>query len=142
MSKDTSEFLAKVPLFRGLSRHDLERIANRMREREYKAGDNIVEQGAVGIGLFIIVEGSAEVVRTHPDGSRLKLDTVGRYDFFGELSLLEDTPRTASVIALEATHCLALSKLDFLDELESDPVIAIEMLKELAARFRRLVVQL
>lgn len=136
------QFLARVPLFRGLKEKQLKTLTHRMKEIEYKAGDTIVEQATMGVGLFIIGRGTAEVIRLHGDGSRIVIDTLEVYDFFGELSLLDEAPRAASVIARTEMICLVLSKLDLMDELRSDAEIGIEMLKTLAHRFRQMLVKM
>lgn len=135
-------FLTSVQLFHGLKDRQLKQIAKRTRERFYKKDDLIVEQGKMGVGLFIIESGQVEVIRTRPDGTSFVVDKLGPTQFFGELSLLDEAPRTASVIALEDTHCLALSQLDFIDTLHEDTEMAVVMLKELAARFRRALANL
>lgn len=140
--EEIAEFLAKVPLFKPLKMSQLEKLAQRVRERDYVAGDVIVEQGVIGIGLFIVARGPVKVIRIHADGNQRELDTLDRFDFFGELSLLEDAVRTASVIADGDCKCLVLSKLDFLDELDDDPAMAVPMLKEIASRFRRILATL
>ena len=137
MTDQMEKFLATVPLFRNLKDRQIKRIASRVRERTYQAGDVIVEQGKMGIGLFVIVTGEVDVVHVHPDGSTHKLNTMYEKDFFGELSLLDEAPRTASVIANGDVTCLALTKLDFLDVLSEEPDMAVEMLKTMAQRFRR-----
>lgn len=137
---EISRFLTKVPLFRSLKERQIRRLAERIRERDFKVGEVIVEQGNPGIGLYIIVNGEARVVRRMSDGTGVtELDRLSRTQFFGELSLLEDAPRSASVIADADMKCLVLNKLDFLDELEQEPEMAIQMLKELAHRFRRII---
>lgn len=139
---DIAEFLAKVPLFKDLNNRQINRIAKRIRERDYEAGDMIVEQGQPGIGLYIMVRGEAKVVRKLLDGSERELDRLKRTDFFGELSLLDEAPRTASIIAEESVKCLILLNLDFIEELQAEPDIAIEMLKELARRYRRVMTRM
>jgi CRP/FNR family transcriptional regulator, cyclic AMP receptor protein len=138
-TKDIVEFLAKVPMFSKLKPKQLEQLAARARVRDYEQGSAIVEQGTEGIGLYIMARGIAKVLRVHPDGTSTEIDTLERFDFFGELSLLDEAPRSASIIATEPVKAVVLSKLDFLDELEDDPAMAVVMLKELAHRFRRLV---
>lgn len=140
--EEIAEFLAKVPLFKPLKKRQLEKLAHRVRERDYSAGDVIVEQGVIGIGLFVVVRGPVKVIRIHADGTQRQVSELDRFDFFGELSLLEDAVRTASVIADADSKCLVLSKLDFLDELEDDPAMAVPMLKEIAQRFRRIMTNL
>lgn len=132
-------FLKKVPLFRSLKEQQIRKMAKRMKRRDYNDGDVIVEQGQMGIGLFVLANGQVEVHRKHTDGTTTHLDTLDETDFFGELALLDEMPRTASVIAKGEVACLALSRLDFMDELHEDPDIAIAMLKEMAMRFRRII---
>ena len=86
-------FLSRVPLFQALKDDQLTTIAKRFTEREFKEGEAIVEQGKMGIGLFIIIEGETEVRRIHADGSSVALSKLGSTDFFGELALLEDVRR-------------------------------------------------
>ena len=133
----TTASLAGVPLFRGLKRRQLERLAQRFVLREYAPGEAIVTQGTGGEGVFIIIAGQAEAVREQPDGSKVVLNTFGPTDFFGELALLDDGLRTASVIATEATQCLVLTRWDFLAALKNDVEMGITVLQELAKRFRR-----
>ncbi len=81
----------------------------------------------------------AEAIREYPGGAKQVVNTFGPTDFFGELSLLDEEPRTASVIATEPTQCLILTQLDFLSALREDADIPIAVLKELAKRFRRVM---
>ena len=71
------------------------------------------------------------------DGEEVVVDTFGPTDFFGELAMLHEGPRTASVVATEETECLALSRWEFLAKLRTDPEMAIALLAELAERFQR-----
>jgi len=132
----TMNFLARVPLFRGLKKRQLERLARRFVPREYAAGDIIVTQGQGGEGFFIVVSGKAEAVRQRSDGASVVVNTFGPTDFFGEMALLDDGLRTASVVATEATQCLVLPRWDFLAALREDVDMAIAILEELAKRIR------
>ena len=134
-----TRFLHTVPMFQGLNERQLNRLAKRFKERTYAKGETIVTQGTLGIGLFIIEKGNVEAVREHNDGSKSVVNQLGSTDFFGELSLLDEAPRTASVVAVEDTICLVLTQLDFMSALQEDADIPIVMLKELAKRFRRLM---
>lgn len=134
-----SRFLHTVPLFAGLEPKQMARLARRFSERAYGAGETIVNQGSLGIGLFVIETGRADAVRVHPDGSKQVVNQLGPTDFFGELSLLDDAPRTASVIAAEDMKCLILTQLDFMSALREDIEIPIVMLKEMTKRFRRVM---
>lgn len=137
--EEITEFLGKVPMFRELKSGQLKKLAQRARVRDYAEGEAIVEQGSEGIGLYIMARGTAEVKRIHADGETRHIDTLERFAFFGELSLLDDAPRSASVIATSEVKTVVLSKLDFLDELEDEAQMAIVVLKQLAHRFRRIV---
>ncbi|MGQ9815688.1 MAG: cyclic nucleotide-binding domain-containing protein [Candidatus Roseilinea sp.] len=132
----TAQFLERVPLFRSLNRRQIEVLAKRLVERKFSAGTAIVTQGQGGEGLFIIVTGRAEAIRERGDGSRVTVNTFGPTDFFGELALLDDGLRTASVIATEPTQCLVLGRWDFLAEINRDAEMATLILQELARRFR------
>jgi len=135
--KETVKFLAQVPLFQGLKEHQLERLAGRLVERSYTAGQDIVTQGKGGAGLFIILSGAAEAVRVRSDGTKTVVNTFGPTDFFGEMALLDDEPRTASVVATQDTQCLVLSQWELMGEMRRDADIAIAILQEVVRRFRR-----
>jgi CRP/FNR family cyclic AMP-dependent transcriptional regulator len=135
--KKTAEFLHRVPLFCGLNKRQLERLAAKFVSRDYPAGQAIVTQGKGGEGFFIIESGGAEVIRERADGEKVVVNTFGPTDFFGELALLDDGLRTASVVTTEATQCLVLTRWHFMGVLREDTDMAITILEELAKRFRR-----
>jgi CRP/FNR family transcriptional regulator, cyclic AMP receptor protein len=135
--KQTVGFLQNVPLFHGLNNRHLEHIAKRMVERQYSPGQPIVTQGHGGEGFFVVVSGKAEAFRERSDGDKVPVNSFGPTDFFGELALLDDGLRTASVIAAEPTQCLALTRWDFLTVLREDAEMSVLILQELAKRFRR-----
>ena len=132
-------FLHTVPLFQGLGERQLQRLAKRFKERTYAKGEAIVNQGTMGICLFILESGRADVIYDAADGDRTVVNQLGSTDFFGELSLLDDAPRTASVVATEDAKCLVLAQLDFMDALREDADIPIVMLREMARRLRRIM---
>jgi CRP/FNR family transcriptional regulator, cyclic AMP receptor protein len=134
-----TRFLHTVPMFQGLNERQMTRLAKRFKERTYAKGETIVTQGTLGIGLFVVESGKVDAVREHSDGTKTVVNTLGPTEFFGELSLLDDAPRTASIVATEDTVCLVLTQLDFMSALQEDADIPIVMLKELAKRFRRLM---
>ncbi len=129
--------LSKVPLFQGLKDRQLQRLADRMVERNYAAGDLIVKQGQGGEGFYVLISGKAEAARERSDGEKVVVNNFGPTDFFGELALLdEDGVRTASITVLEPTTCLVLTRWDFLAILRQDADMAVEILQEMAKRFR------
>lgn len=134
--KELINTLQKVPLFASFKSRHLEKLAKHFAERKFNAGDEIVKQGSGGIGFFVIASGRVDVVRVRSDGELIKLNTFGPGEFFGELALLDDGVRTATVVALEPTLCLVLTRWDFLAVLKEDPDMAIEVLEQMAKRFR------
>ena len=132
-----TQILGRVPLFSGLSEKQLKKLANRLTKRDYPVGQAIITQGKGGEGLFILSEGIAEAVRVQPDGETTTVNAFGVNDFFGELALLDEGLRTASVIAKSDVSCLILTRWDFKGILKNEPEMAITMLEEMAKRFRR-----
>jgi len=132
-----ADFLARVPLFRALKQRQVESLAGSMIPRKYAAGETIVTQGKDGIGLFVLVSGKAEVVRTGIDGSTATLNVFGPTDFFGELALLDGGPHTASVVAVEETECLVLAHWEFVGKLKMDPEMVTTIMQEVVRRFHR-----
>ena len=124
--------LARLPLFAGISAESMSRLASVAGEQEFAAGAFIVRQGQVGTGLYLIVDGSVNVVR----GAGDVVATLKPGDFFGELSVVDQQPRNANVQASEPTTVLAIASWDLLSLLEHDPALALNMIKGLAARVR------
>lgn len=136
-------FLSKVPLFSGLKDRQVQRLSDRMVERKYASGDLIVKQGQGGEGFYVLTSGKAEATREKGDGEKVVVNTFGPTDYFGELALLdEDGVRTASIVAVEPTVCLVLTRWDFLATLRQDADMAVEILMEIAKRFRLALNQL
>jgi CRP-like cAMP-binding protein len=134
---DNVSFIDKIPLFSGLNNRQKKQLSRRFITRTYKAGDSIVTQGKGGAGLFTIVSGHAEAVVESADGDKTVVNRFGPTDFFGEIALLDDGPRTASVVATEDTDCLILSRADFISSMKNDADIGVVISQELAKRFRR-----
>ncbi len=133
------QILMRIPLFSGLRRRQLDRIARRFVDRDYKEGEAIVTQGKSGEGFFVILSGEADAVHRRADGTTVVLNPLLPGDFFGEMALLTDQPRTASVIAKEPTRCGVLTRWDFLGVMKEDSEMAVSVLQELAARFSKLL---
>jgi CRP/FNR family transcriptional regulator len=132
----TVEILGKVPLFENLKKRQLQNLARIFVDRVCAPGEVIVPQGRDGYGFFVIASGKAEAVREKADGSKAVVNHFGSGDFFGELALLDNGPRTASVIATEETECLILPRENFLGVLKRDGEMAVDIMVELAKRFR------
>ena len=126
-----ARLLGEVALFSSTTAKGRAAIASRTVEVEFPKGRRIARQGAIEAGFFLIVKGSASVVR---DGQTLA--RLGPGEFFGELALLDRQPRMASVTADEPTTCLALPSWEFQGLLEDEPGIAAAILREAARRLR------
>jgi ATP-binding cassette, subfamily B, bacterial len=116
--------LRRVPLFADLPAEALVAIAGRMEMERYAPGDTIIQQGDVGDKLFMLDRGQVEVTVHNGEGSEHHLNTLHEGDYFGEIALLLDVPRTASVRALGPVQALTLSKADFRTLVDRLPGIA------------------
>jgi CRP-like cAMP-binding protein len=113
------------------SEKQLQFIATRVEELDFKAGKVLCQQGKSGGEFFIVLSGEAEVER---DGK--VVDTIKVGDHFGEISLIDDGPRTATVTAKTPLHCLVLSPRQFQDVLHQDAEIAVHILRDVTKRLR------
>ena len=128
---DPATLLATVPLFSGLDNKKRNSISTQGKVMSYKAGDNIVEEGAMGVGFYLILDGKAEVRK----GAKV-LANLGKGQFFGEMSLIDSEPRSADVVAVSPTSCWALSSWAFDSVVKTHPDIAVVMLREIVKRLR------
>ena len=131
------EVIVQVPLFGDLSKRELQILAANCREREYPAGATLLRQGETGVGLFIITGGKVRVAQRSADGEERDLGTFERGAVLGEMSLLDDLPRTATVTALEPTRALVIPVWDFRAALRESPDISIKLLGVLSRRIRQ-----
>jgi CRP/FNR family cyclic AMP-dependent transcriptional regulator len=125
------ELLSKVPLFSELSKRELDSIAGAGKEIRHRKGAVLAKEGASGLGFFLIVEGTAVV--TVGGKPRTKM---GPGDFFGEISLLDGGPRTATVTAETPMRLIGLTQWVFRRLVEHNPSIGMKMLKVMASRLR------
>jgi CRP/FNR family transcriptional regulator, cyclic AMP receptor protein len=130
-AKDVMAQLARVPLFSGCSNRDLQLIARVVKDVTHPAGTVIAREGEPGVGLFVIVEGQAEVTI----GGKRKAK-LGPGDFFGEIALLDGGPRTATVTTLTDVKLLGLTEWVFRGLMQEHPGIAVKTLQQMAGRLR------
>jgi CRP-like cAMP-binding protein len=128
LSADT---LKKVPLFADLDGRELQQIASSMRERRFRAGDTVTQEGAGGVGFFVVQEGEAEV----NVGGETK-GVVGPGDYFGEIALINESPRTATLTARTDMLCYGMTPWDFRPLVESNSAIAWKLLTAMAEKMR------
>jgi CRP-like cAMP-binding protein len=123
------DLLRQVPLFADASRRELREISLVADEVVVPAGSVLAREGAAGQELVVIVEGAADVTRRGR-----KINSVGSGDFVGEIAILTDQPRTASVKTTQPTHALVLTRRDFRTLMRRVPSIQVKVLEALARR--------
>jgi CRP/FNR family transcriptional regulator, cyclic AMP receptor protein len=125
------EMLKRVPLFSELDNRELQQIATSMRERRFRAGDIVTQEGSGGVGFFVVEEGEAEVnVGGETRG------TIGPGDYFGEIALINESPRTATLTARTDMLCYGMTPWDFRPLVESNSGIAWKLLTAMADKMR------
>jgi CRP/FNR family transcriptional regulator, cyclic AMP receptor protein len=129
MDDNRIELLRRVPLFSGLDSRDLRDIATTMKERRFSAGDVIAQEGQTGVGFFVIEEGEA---RVEVDGEEVR--RLGAGDYLGEIALIAEAPRTATVTAETDLVALGLTSWEFRPIVETNASIAWKLLETLAKR--------
>jgi CRP-like cAMP-binding protein len=134
---NTADFLATVPLFKSLDAAEIGRFEEAVREKTYPKGSVILFEDDPGDALFIVREGRVKVVLVAEDGREVILGILGIGEYFGELSLIDDQPRSAHVIAMEDATLLVLRRDDFRKRVEANPAVAWTLLAELSRRLRR-----
>jgi CRP/FNR family transcriptional regulator len=127
----STDTLKRVPLFAGLDEKELEEIASSMRERRFKSGDTVTQEGAGGVGFFVVEEGEADVTV----GGEAK-GSVGPGDYFGEIALINESPRTATLTARTDMLCYGMTPWDFRPLVESNSTIAWKLLTAMAEKMR------
>jgi CRP-like cAMP-binding protein len=131
MATNVVDLLAGMALFADLQRPQLESVAHTFEEEMFADGQPIIRQGLGGSNFYVILEGEAAV---RVDGQDLA--TLGRGDFFGEVSVLLGEPPTADIVALRAMRCLALSAAEVPEFLVAHPRVMLRMLQAEARRLR------
>jgi len=129
--------LDSIPLFAHLDEEELARIGNVARERPYPKNSIILFEDDPGDALYVVVSGRVKVVLIGEDGREVILSTMDSGDFFGEMSLIDDEPRSAHVIAMEDSRLLVLRRDDFHRCLDTTPRIALGLLRALSKRLRQ-----
>jgi CRP-like cAMP-binding protein len=126
-------FLRTVPIFSEVSDRDLREIAGNLKQRSYSAGETLVDEGEGGVGFFIVESGTASVTRGGGD----TLATVGPGDHFGEVALLANSPRTATITADGDLSCWGMSAWAFRPMLKAQPSVTLKLLEGLARQTAR-----
>jgi CRP/FNR family cyclic AMP-dependent transcriptional regulator len=131
MASAHTDLLRRVPLFSDLERRELDELANSLKERTFRAGETVSQEGQGGVGFFVIEEGEARVSVRGDERGRL-----GPGDYFGEIALIAETERTATIIADTELKCLGMTFWDFRPFVEGNGKVAWKMLQVLAKKLR------
>jgi CRP/FNR family cyclic AMP-dependent transcriptional regulator len=126
------ELLQRIPLFAELEPRELERLSGSFKERTFEAGQPVATEGEGGAGFFVIESGEASVTVHGDERGRL-----GPGDYFGDVAMIDQGDRTASIKAESDLKCYGLTFWDFRPIVESEPRIAWPLLQAMAKRLRR-----
>ena len=128
--------LEDIEFFKGMNMSELTELAGMMKEIKYKKNTIVINQGDNSRSLFVIVYGRLKVFATDEEGNQTIFTFLNNGDFFGELSLLDDAPRSATVFTLEDTTVLNLDHVKFKDFMDSHPKACWPLFKSLTSRIR------
>jgi CRP/FNR family transcriptional regulator, cyclic AMP receptor protein len=134
--EENKAFLRRVPLFAGLTESQLEILASGTVRRNYPKGRTIVAEGEPSQSLYILLSGRAKVQRSDTEGKEVILAVLMSGEFFGEMSLIDDAPRSASVITLESCDFLAINKENFKAMLNQNADLGMAVMRGLVRRLR------
>ena len=132
-----TDFLSTVPLFRELDRAAVRGFAELTREQRFAKGALIVTEGDADDALFVVRSGEVKVVPVGDDGREVILNVLAVGDHFGELALIDGRPRSAHVVATQASSLLVLRRADFRRQVEQSPAVAWGLMVELSRRLRQ-----
>jgi CRP-like cAMP-binding protein len=141
VSTDAAELLAGTSLFGGLDEKALQGLAEQTVRRSLDKGQHLFRQGDGGESLYVVIEGLVKVSVSSGDGGEMVLTTLSPPDVFGELSLVDEGPRSASAVAVEPSTLLALDRRALLDVIRRYPQPVDDLLRSLGALIRRLTDQ-
>ena len=128
--------LKEVGGFEGLSDQQISLLTDRAAVRSYSKGAIIVNEGDEGTSLFVILSGSVKTFLSDENGKEVVLSTQGAGEYFGDLALFDDEPRSASVMALEPCKVMIITKAQLREAIREDPDIGLSLLHGLAKRVR------
>jgi CRP-like cAMP-binding protein len=129
------DILRKIDIFTGLDEKLLRKVADTAIVCTYGAEETVIREGEMGIGMYFILKGRVAVVRNQ-GGAEVRLAEIGAEHFFAEMALIDEKPRSASVVTMEATECLLFTRDTFLRLMEKHPSLSIRLARVLAERLR------
>lgn len=136
-----SEFLHRVPTFENLSDRELRTLEPMVYVRRYTHNESIFQQGDPSLGMYIVKTGAVKIIRRSPGGQPRLIATLTAGEFFGELGLIDDAPRSAAAVAHDATETIGFFKPDLMTLIRRNPDLGLKIFRNLAktmaARLRR-----
>jgi len=130
------KILEKVPLFYGLSPEAMQNLVQATTRKTYPKDTTLVEENETGETLYMIFSGKVKVTNIGPDGKEVILSVLGPGEFFGEMALLDDEPRSATVVTMEKTEMISLRRKEFFFLLENNKEILAKLLSTISGRLR------
>jgi CRP-like cAMP-binding protein len=134
-TKDEDEIytiLHQVPLFQELSRREIGKLESILHHRVFAPNESIVQEGELGAGMYIVISGQVEITQQGEEGNIQHLATFGPGDFFGEQALLDESPRTASAIAVTTCQAVGFFRPDLLELIDSNPHLGLKIVMRLS----------
>lgn len=128
----TEDLLSKVPAFKMLSPRELKEVAAIVHKREYRSGEPVFYQGDPGLGMYIIQDGAVSITIAGKDGEQQELVTLSEGDFFGELALLDESPRSANALCKDDCSLIGFFRPDLFDLIEKKTSLGIKIVLQLA----------
>ncbi len=139
---EKAERLTQTRIFHDFGEEEIKRVASIAMEKIYPAGKDIISEGTVGEGLFVIIEGEVNVNKCLPESEEIEtLAILGPGDHFGEMALIDGRIASATIVAMQSTVCFVLKRDDYYDMIAKEPIIAMKLYrfytKTLCERLRR-----
>jgi CRP/FNR family transcriptional regulator, cyclic AMP receptor protein len=128
----TEDVLSKVPAFANLAPRELKEVAAIVHKREYRAGEPVFYQGDPGLGMYIVQDGEVSITILGKDGNERELVLLSDGDFFGELALLDESPRSANAICKTDCTLIGFFRPDLFDVIEKKNTLGIKIVIKLA----------
>jgi CRP/FNR family transcriptional regulator len=135
MMKNAADYLAKISIFSNFKKEDLQHLAEKSRYCSYNIGDVIIQEGDRDGRLFVLINGKVDVVKSYRTKKAKRLRTLAAPCYFGEMALIDEMVRSATVVARGNVKALSLDQWNLYEEIEKYPTLAIELLRMLYRRF-------
>lgn len=126
-----SDLLGDLPLFELLTRSELQKLERIVHIRMFTAGETVIRANAPRLGLYVVQAGSVQVVRRNPDGTSRPIGKIGAGELIGEFSLIDFSPRTSGIVALEPSTLIGFFRPDLMSVIDTDPTIGFKILHRL-----------